>query len=618
MPRLKQKSSEQFIAQSSIGEKLSGGVFEHNLASGALRLVEINGKPQKLNKLGNKELKVREALSSGYFGIVNPNPEFINAEIDNLIIDEDSVPEAYFELKKRIAYERGEGDVKFTDAQKLREIKKLQKDQTESLKEWSEYLRSDENGHVYPDWFKVYVWESLKRMGEFDKKRSKFKKRTKSTTAPWPELNAEALAHVYDSIDTGVIQGGAVKGDDLVVLLSNGNFASLYAHALLYTEASAITPEMKEVTDGSWVKFSQIQGNYDPDYTEEEGEYIDDSLIDNETAMRLAGSLRGKDTGWCTAGTRTAAYQLSMGDFYVYYTKDKEGNDTIPRVAIRMENGEVAEVRGIESDQNLEVNMTDIVDDKLKTLPGGEEYYERLDNARRITEIDKRVKSGGELTPEDIIFLQFSGEINSFGWNEDPRIDTILKPFTYDQLADIVAGKIGYSELYELIKKDVDEDGYELGDFTPILKNIDKLEGDVLEEVCGRIEECGLCLDMLGDDIVDYAGKLFAVGVSAKSILEHRKVAVATTGRDRLTRRRFMDYSDDIIEELVAAGAKVDYVDGVLAVVARLNAPKTWLRRVHNFTYDAEEVAEVVAQLPYDANTKNAIINEFVLSDSRR
>lgn len=79
-----------------------------------------------------------------------------------------------------------------------------------------------------------------------------------------------------------------------------------------------------------------------------------------------------------------------------------------------------------------------------------------------------------------------------------------------------------------------------------------------------------------------------------------------------------MDYSDDIIEELVAAGAKVDYVDGVLAVVARLNAPKTWLRRVHNFTYDAEEVAEVVAQLPYDANTKNAIINEFVLSDSRR
>ena len=69
--------------------------------------------------------------------------------------------------------------------------------------------------------------------------------------------------------------------------------------------------------------------------------------------MSLAQSLRSWNTGWCTAGTRTAAHQLSMGDFYVYYTQDEEGKDVVPRVAIRMEDGSVAEVRGINPDQNL-------------------------------------------------------------------------------------------------------------------------------------------------------------------------------------------------------------------------------------------------------------------------
>ena len=83
VPRPKQKSPEQFIASSPIGEKLMGkvferklasgekligGVFERNLASGALRLIEINGKQQELSKLGNKEEKIKGTLKSGYFG----------------------------------------------------------------------------------------------------------------------------------------------------------------------------------------------------------------------------------------------------------------------------------------------------------------------------------------------------------------------------------------------------------------------------------------------------------------------------------------------------------------------------------------------------------------------
>ena len=71
MPQVKRKTPEQFVAQSPIGERLSGGIFERNLASGALRLIKINDQPQEHPKLGNNEAKIREVLEIGYLAITN-------------------------------------------------------------------------------------------------------------------------------------------------------------------------------------------------------------------------------------------------------------------------------------------------------------------------------------------------------------------------------------------------------------------------------------------------------------------------------------------------------------------------------------------------------------------
>ena len=111
----------------------------------------------------------------------------------------------------------------------------------------------------------------------------------------------------------------------------------------------------------------------------------------------------------------------------------------MPRIAIRMENGTVAEVRGIESHQNLEGNMLDIAQEKLSQLPGGDSYFTKVENMKRLTEIDERFKASGELTPEDIVFLRFSGPIEGFGNNEDPRIDEILQARAVDAGTDIEA-----------------------------------------------------------------------------------------------------------------------------------------------------------------------------------
>lgn len=469
MPQVKRKTPEQFVAQSPIGERLSGGIFERNLASGALRLIKINDQPQEHPKLGNNEAKISEVLESGCFGITNENPEFIEAEINDLLITEADVPQSYYDLQKRIARERGYGDMEIADELEEK-IKTLQNDQAESLMKWSEYLRSDGNGHIYPDWFKVYVWESLKKMGEFDREKGKFKKRTKSTTAPWPELNAEALVYVWGKINHGVVKGNAVDDEKLANLLNNGNFSTLYAHALHEAETGGITPELREITEGTWVKYDQTQSSDYSDSYEEDGEYTDDAFVDadNDTAMSLSQSLYGKRTGWCTAHSGTAAGQLREGDFYVYYTLDDQGNYTIPRIAIRMEWGVVAEVRGIESGQNLESNMIDIVVEKLKTLPGGDEYFEKVENMKRLTEIDERVKGGGELTADDIIFLRFSGEIKGFGHHEDPRIEELLQDRSLDDDLDLVLDNpsVTANDINEVVKHLHNEE---------IVKNVDKL-----------------------------------------------------------------------------------------------------------------------------------------------
>ena len=480
MTRLKQKSPEQFIGSSSVGERIAGDVFKRHLAEGALRVVQVNGETQEHNKLGNKEEKTAEVINSGYYGITHINPDFIAREIQDLAITQDNIPDGYFALQQRIAHERGYGNITLTPEAQAEAAATLRHDQVESLEEWAQYLRRDTNGHVYPDWFKVYTWESLKKMGEFDKAKGEFKKRTKTTTAPWPELNAEALAYVYDAVDKNVIQRGAQQGaepgttsQELERRLTSGNFARLYAYAIEHAHVGGITPELRAITDGKWVKYDRIVGDYRPNYDMHDGQYDDDTLVDNPTAMRLAGSLRGKETGWCTAGTRTAAHQLTGGDFYVYYTHDSNGQSTMPRIAVRMEQGQVAEVRGISQFQGLESNMADIAAKKLTQLPGGDKYEQRLANTHRVTAIENAMQAGEELTAADIRFLQFSGRIEGFDWNrEDPRVRALRRG--RDVARDIVDCMQAYGA-------DV----------------VDSIDGEVLAEQMPKMRQYGLAPDLL-------------------------------------------------------------------------------------------------------------------------
>ena len=236
---------------------------------------------------------------------------------DKYVIKE--LPENYINLQKRIARERAMGDVEVTEQVKAELLSNVQKEQEKSLDMWIDYLTSDDA--MYPLWFKYYTFRGMLKLNNFDKEKGKFGRRSKTTTKPYVELNREVLARVYDTLAKEIGTNEEICEEVSKALENGESFKKLYEYYLRTTGFV----NRSEDTEGIWVKYDQESG-YRP----------------------LWESLQGKNTGWSTAGEETAKLQLSNGDFYVYYTKDKEGKYKEPRIAIKINNkNKIKEIRGV-------------------------------------------------------------------------------------------------------------------------------------------------------------------------------------------------------------------------------------------------------------------------------
>ena len=92
-----------------------------------------------------------------------------------------------------------------------------------------------------------------------------------------------------------------------------------------------------------------------------------------------------------------------------------------------MEYGKIAEIRGISKDQNLEPEMEEVVEEKIKDFPDKEKYYKKVSDMKLLTHIYKKHKNNEELTKEELRFLyEVDGKIIGFGYKEDPRIEEII------------------------------------------------------------------------------------------------------------------------------------------------------------------------------------------------
>lgn len=340
----------------------------------------------------------------------------------NHVIKNKDVPESYFEAQRRIMREQGHGDVSFTLYMREERIAEMKANQRQSLDKWMNYLLSSD-ADQYPVWVRYWSFEGMLKLGVFNDETGKFSKRTASTITAFAELNQEAYANVVDVL-VRRINGESLE--DLTdeafknLVESGASFGALYGRQLKLLKESSGADLLRE-TSGVWIKYDK-----------------------GSSADELVDSLNGKNTGWCTAGHSTATSQLKDGDFFVYYTKDKNGKMSSPRIAIRMRGSRIAEVRGVGANQNIDEVMagTDILDQKLLDFGvEGERYKKRSSDMRRLTEIEKKHKKAEELTKDELRFLyELDSEIEGFGYEKDPRVVEITLERNVKQDISLITG----------------------------------------------------------------------------------------------------------------------------------------------------------------------------------
>lgn len=275
-----------------------------------------------------------------------------------------------------------------------------------SLNRWLDFYFSSQSDDI-PMWAKFWSFQGMLRLGTFNRETGKFNKREKNNTCVFADLNIEAL---YLSINLlRKYLNNEQIDNNLIELVKSGSFKRLYEYSI-----NLLSKKKDPNYDGIWIKYNQ-----------------------NTNPVPLISSLQGYNTDWCIAGFATAYKQLSEGDFYIYYTKDKNGEYKVPRLCIRMYNDNIIrEICGVAPKQNVETGFEEIVIDKIRDFKDKYEFMYGLNQLQFLTKIYQKFKNNQEFSREELIFLyEINANIVGVVPHQDPRIKEILS--TRDKKYDL-------------------------------------------------------------------------------------------------------------------------------------------------------------------------------------
>ena len=323
---------------------------------------------------------------------------------ENAIIKTEDFPESYFDYQRRELINRGLGEIELNDDEKQQEIAQVQEAQGKSLDAWIDHLSSDDSN--YPADIKYFAMQGILKAGVFDQSNYRFEKRVKSTTAPFYQIDHEAL-----SMTLGALNACHHNGDispypkELLDLIEKSkDFASMYAVAMRILDQEADKDKALEITQGEWRVFKQ---GSDP--------------------QELVKAFEGKRAYLCLGNIGDATGYLKHGDVQVYFSHNRAGQPIWPRAAIALkpETG-VYEVRGTynkNEDVDPEIAQTDIIKNQLALLPNGESFAKKDADMKKVTELVKKQEQEVPFTKDEILFLfEVNNRIGGFGFNADPRI----------------------------------------------------------------------------------------------------------------------------------------------------------------------------------------------------
>lgn len=285
---------------------------------------------------------------------------------------------------------------------------KIKNNLKESLKPWIDFLVTRDNRT--PFWVKYYIFQGMVKIGSFNKEKGVYNKRIKNTKAPFIDFNEEAVKKL--SIELQKYVKNETQENNLRLLFKHSNFISCYLYIL-----DEIKMREKRDNNGIWIRYNE--GNLDD-------------------AHKLYDSINGKNTFWCINGYNFAIDEImgtntiKSSSFDIYYTKDKNGNYTMPRLAIRSTNNSIIEIRGI-SDfrQNIELSMLPTLEKKIKefkNLPEvDKEYYVKaIHDYKEILRLCAKTRDNISFTKEELDFIfEIDDSIYLFSDQYNQRIDFI-------------------------------------------------------------------------------------------------------------------------------------------------------------------------------------------------
>lgn len=156
-----------------------------------------------------------------------------------------TLPDNYIKFEKGYIRQLGFNS-KLNAEQKQIVLKKIQKDQKESLDKWIDYLCS--NDLQYPTWFKYYIFQGVVKVGNFYPTLADFTKRSNSTTSVFLDINHNIINQMYNILSKK-INNQQLNEDEQRILESGMDFKNLYISLHLYNKAN--TNSYKHIIDNN-------------------------------------------------------------------------------------------------------------------------------------------------------------------------------------------------------------------------------------------------------------------------------------------------------------------------------------------------------------------------------
>ena len=404
------------------------------------------------------------------------------ASAENLVMDYEDIPEAYWKQQEQILRDNGQGRELSRDEKEYLTEDIINK-QRESINAWSNYL--GDKDCPYPTWFKVYAFDGVSKMGLINKETKEFEKRDKTTVASFPNLNPEVLAKVYRNINEfyGIDRENwlAQHPDDekLVSLIKSGNFPKLYAKELFDTKTIIKTPENPEDVEGDWftyqlgdedelakaaegtgwciadpnvahnyLSYSNYAGNEndwedDEDWEDddEDEDWEDEDWEDEEEDWKKEEDNNnwGEDENNLEEDKNNPEEDNQSNPkakFIVFKLKapnSPDGYSTNGVASIRLDqDGKVTEVSGLNEGQAIEDSLIPTVKEKVLSLPGGKEFLQKFEDKQTLIKLDHKMQNGEDLTKEELSFLyeidRPIATLDTYN-SKDPRITELKEKY---------------------------------------------------------------------------------------------------------------------------------------------------------------------------------------------